>query len=384
MLDISKDSRDVEANLLVNSDRDDSEGSLLRMGGVKGSPTNTRKALEMVDNQLKESFEVEDNGLDKDISHENKKDEENKSSYFNAFFGLFMMIIGVILFSLSTVFCKLAYMNNPNLSGFDYLIVRSLILTCCALFQAFSQKVNLLDIKKEGRLYLALRCFLGILASPMFYCSIKFLPTSKATLISKTHPLFVTLCGYLFLKEKMTKYDTLAVIGAFAGVVTMNINKTDSTKIETSDYLTILGVILCAGAMLLGVGVSLSIRVMNKHLHYMMNPAWFAFTLTLSALSLLIVYPSLFNFKHYTVIDMVWFFLSGVLHFIHQNFISIAYKYQEASKISPLSYFSGVFLLFSDFIIFGYEFSLTDYIGLVLVTGFLLLPIIYKLYVLKK
>ena len=58
-----------------------------------------------------------------------------------------MMFIGVCLFSLSTVFCKLAYINNKKLTGWDYLIVRSTILVFIAAFQALYLKVNLFDIK---------------------------------------------------------------------------------------------------------------------------------------------------------------------------------------------------------------------------------------------
>mmetsp|Transcript_4176 Transcript_4176/g.3921 ORF Transcript_4176/g.3921 Transcript_4176/m.3921 type:complete len:165 (+) Transcript_4176:627-1121(+) len=164
----------------------------------------------------------------------------------------------------------------------------------------------------------------------------------------------------------------------------MNINKTDSTKIETTDFLRILGIILCSITMFLGVGVTLTIRMMNKHLHYLFNPAWFAFTLFAFSLILLGVYPSIYNFEHYTWLDMGYFFISGVVHFIHQNLVSIAYKYQEASKISFLTYSSGIWLLLSDYIIFGYKFSATDYAGILMVIAFLLLPILYKAYGMRR
>jgi len=218
----------------------------------------------------------------------------------------------------------------------------------------------------------------------MFYCSLKFLPSSKATLISTCHPLLVSICAYYFLKEKMNKFDVIAVVGALLGVMLMNINKTDSTKIETSHFLTILGIILCSITTFLGVGITLSIRLMNKHIHYLMNPAYFSFTLFGMSLVLLLLYPSIYNFKYYTVMNVIWLAVSGIIHFLGQNIISIAFKYEEASKISPLTYTMGIYLLISDIFIFGYKFSLTDISGVVMVIGFLLLPIIYKLWILKK
>ena len=218
----------------------------------------------------------------------------------------------------------------------------------------------------------------------MFYSSLKFLPSSKATLISSLHPLLVSICGYFFLKESLTKVDVIAVFGAFFGVLIMNLNKTDSTKIETSEYLTSLGIILCSITVFLGVGVTLTIRLMNKHLHYLMNPAYFAFTLMFMALCLLVAYPSIYNFEYYTVADVAIMAVSGFIHFVAQNIISIAFKYEEASKISPLSYSVGVYLMISDFFIFGYLFSFTDVIGAGMVICFLLSPIIYKVWILKN
>jgi len=57
-------------------------------------------------------------------------------------------------------------------------------------------------------------------------------------------PLFVTIAAYLFLKEKITKYDVLAVVGAFIGVLLMNLTKTDSAKISDYSDLVWLGIFL--------------------------------------------------------------------------------------------------------------------------------------------
>jgi len=48
-------------------------------------------------------------------------------------------------------------MQNEELTGFDYLIVRSTVLAVIAIIQAKTSNVNLLDVKKEGRFWLFLR-----------------------------------------------------------------------------------------------------------------------------------------------------------------------------------------------------------------------------------
>lgn len=83
--------------------------------------------------------------------------EKPQKSTYDTFFGIIMMLLGVVQFALSTVFCKFAYMQNERLTGFDYLIVRSSTLVIAALLQASYLRVNIFDIKKEGRLWLFLR-----------------------------------------------------------------------------------------------------------------------------------------------------------------------------------------------------------------------------------
>ena len=99
--------------------------------------------------------------------------------------------------------------------------------------------VNILRVESEGRKWLALRCILGVIAMPAFFVGLKYLPSSKATFIRNLQPIFVSIIAYLFLKEKIGRPDLVAIGGAFIGVVFMNYNKTDSSKIETSSDLVL-------------------------------------------------------------------------------------------------------------------------------------------------
>lgn len=115
-----------------------------------------------------------------------------------------------------------------------------------------------------------------------------------------------------------------------------------------------------------------------------MNPSYFAFTLFVMSLVLLAVYPTVYNFEYYRLSDMGWFILSGVVHYTAQTLASVAYKYEDASKLAPLNYTIGVFLFFSDMFLFGYSFSFTDIIGIILVITFLMMPILHKIYMINK
>ena len=97
-----------------------------------------RRASGMSRSESAKSLNIEDSDV--------REGARNKTS-MESFYGYSMMLVGVILFSLSTVFCKQAYINNHKLTGWDYLIIRSTILAFMALIQAIYLKVNLFDIK---------------------------------------------------------------------------------------------------------------------------------------------------------------------------------------------------------------------------------------------
>lgn len=79
---------------------------------------------------------------------------------------------------------------------------------------------------------------------PTYYMGLKYLPSSKAALIRNFYPLLVTFFAWYFLKEKITKYDIIATLGAFGGVVLMNINSTDSQNKNIKPGHTTLGIVL--------------------------------------------------------------------------------------------------------------------------------------------
>ena len=89
--------------------------------------------------------------------------------------------------------------------------------------------------------------------------------------------------------------------------------------------------------------------------------------------------PEIYNFEYYRLSDLFFFSLSSIAHYISQNLASLAYKYEEASKVTPIAYTIGVFLALVDILIFGYEFNITDITGMVIVMVSLAIPVTIKL-----
>ena len=259
---------------------------------------------------------------------------------------------------------KIGYVRNEKLNTFDYMLIRSSILVVITIIQSRMSGVNIFDIKKEGRYWLFMRCLLGAIAMPCFFMGIKYLPSSKAFIIGNIHPMLVSIAAIFFLNEVITCYQLLAVVVAFIGVIVMNMTKTSSDTIETSDKKMIIGIILCSTSTSLAVFVTICIKKMNMHLHYMLNSCYFAYTLFGLSVCLVFAIPDYYNFSTYKFTDVVWFGLSGISHYTGQTVTSMAYAKADASKVTPFTYSSGLLLMTVDIVLFHYHFSITDVLGM--------------------
>ena len=229
-------------------------------------------------------------------------------------------------------------------------------------------------------MFVFLRWVMGTIAMPMSFLALKYLPSSKSIFIRNLHPLIVTIIAYLLLKERINKYDLISVIGAFMGVIWMNINETLSSKISTTSEEVKLGIMFSIFTMILSWGITISIRLMNKHIHYMLGACYFAYSLWIWGVFILLLKPSLFHFNYYTFQDIAFLATGAISFYLGQTFNSLSYSYVEAAKVTPLNYSSGVILIIVDSLVFGYGFSLTDYLGIAAIIIFLFVPIYFQVY----
>ena len=114
---------------------------------------------------------------------------------------------------------------------------------------------------------------------PSFFIGLKYIPTTKATLIFNLSPVFVSIVAYFVLKEQLTKLKIFTVIGSFIGVVIFSYSKTSSSNEEADNYY--IGIALVSIAVFGATGVSVLLRILNQNLHYAVIPFWFGITICL-------------------------------------------------------------------------------------------------------
>ena len=125
--------------------------------------------------------------------------------------------------------------------------------------------------------------------------------------------------------------------------------------------------------------VTVMIRRANKFVHDALSPFYFGILTYIEVMLLLVFIPSVYNFEHYTFFGVAMFLLSGIFNYTGQTLKSASLKFEDASVVSPFSYFQVVYLFIADILIFSYSFSSTDIIGVSIISVWLLGPEVYTM-----
>ena len=128
------------------------------------------------------------------------------------------MLSSTVWFASMTFLCKLAYLDNPHLTGFDYLLLRSSSMGLLSILQVIYLRLNVLDIHKNSRFVLFVRCIAGGISMPTYFYGLKYIPASVGALIFNISPIIVSIIAIVFLHERFTKIKILTVLGSFFGV----------------------------------------------------------------------------------------------------------------------------------------------------------------------
>ncbi|CAI2373766.1 unnamed protein product [Moneuplotes crassus] len=291
--------------------------------------------------------------------------------------GIILMLIAGVNFTMASITCKMVYARNDYLNGIDYLLVRSIIHVSISSMQILYAKVNIFDVKKELRLVLILRSTIGVCGMPCYFIAIKYIPLSLGTLIFNINPLIVGILSYLILKENITWLKVIALVGAFTGIFILTFHKDEDYQ---AGQFYMLGLILVGINCCTAAANSLTLRALNKQIHYLLSPFWFFCTSLLLALVILAVYPSAYHFSKFTIPDLTIFLLSALFTYGGQILSSKSLKYAEASLITPLQYLNILYFLITDIVVFHSKFTVTDATGGALILISLMAPVCQSFY----
>lgn len=134
--------------------------------------------------------------------------------------GTFYLILCGIFLGTIGIWVKLI---GPAVSPILLTILRAILsgvlILLLILFTKEMKTLKALEIRKKNLLYFLIAGFFGVTIGFGFYVkSFSYVPVSNAVILVYIYPLVTALLSWIFLKEKITRWEIVALILILAGV----------------------------------------------------------------------------------------------------------------------------------------------------------------------
>jgi len=259
---------------------------------------------------------------------------------------LWYMLLASFFFALMALCVKLL----ARIPVFEVIFVRALISAGLCLWGLRRARVSPLG---KQRLMLFFRGLAGALSLTQGFYLVQTIPLAAASTLTHLAPIFTTLIGVWFVKEKVTPLQITCFVLSFAGVV----------LIQGFDYR------ISFGDLLLGIGASLmtglaynSVRKLGGTEHPLVIMFWFPLVcLPLTGLW------TLFNWVQPQGLEWLWLLLMGLMTQLGQYYMTVSYQLGRIARVAIVNYTEVLFALALGFILFAEHFNILTYAGMALV-----------------
>ena len=128
------------------------------------------------------------------------------------------MFVGVLLSHVNRFCMKEAFIIG-GISSFEGIFFRCLFILIFNSIFLSVVRVNVVNIPRPFWKWIATRAIAGFLGGNLGYLALHSLDYSKAVVLEFTNPILVGILAAILLKERITKFDYLALVLAFVGVL---------------------------------------------------------------------------------------------------------------------------------------------------------------------
>lgn len=244
------------------------------------------------------------------------------------------MIISALSFSFMAATVKL----SGDLPVFEKVFFRNFVSLIIVLISLLKIKnVNVLG-EKRNRKFLLARSLCGFAGIAFYFYTLSKLYLADSVMLNKISPFFVLLFSAIFLKEKLTRIQVIAVIIAFLAALLIIKPRFDLSIIPS---LIGLASAVTAGAAYVLVKVST-----NRGEKPVTIIFYFSLITSIGSFGMM-----LFNFVMPSPVQWIWLILTGVFGAGGQFFLTYAYKFAKASEVAIYKYLNIIFAALIGFIV---------------------------------
>ena len=270
----------------------------------------------------------------------------------NILMGIFCIIVAGFGFSLMALFIKLA----GNLASMQKGFFRNIIAVGISSIPLIKhwKSINFPKGKLSWSVLIS-RSVFGTIGLVFNFYAITHISLADSTIIQKLSPFVILILSYIFFKEKMTKFQMIAIVIAFIGVGFI-------IKPSGDGFVSMGALAALLGAFCSGIAYT-CVRYLGTH-----NVSGEFIIFFFSTLSTLLLLPYLiFDYKVMTMYQLSMLILAGASATIGQYGVTFAYKYAAAKNISVFDYSQVLFSGILGFIFFNELPDLQSLIGYIIV-----------------
>ena len=269
-------------------------------------------------------------------------------------FGILLMMLGQLSFSINDSFVKLAVIEiSINSSIFSVIFSRGIVTTLLlGIYLIIFEKKNIFHILSIKSFHI--RGFYEVLTALFFFIALIYLPISEVYTLLMTNPFFVTIFAFLFLKEKVGIRRWGAVIIGFIGVLFVITPNNFSFN-----YLFILPIISA---------IFLTIRdISTKTLATKTNNVEITF-ITALLITIFAGFSSLFFGYHVTIEQTPYILISSIFVLFGYLFSVMTVFYAPLSLTASARYSVIIFGMIFGYLILGETPTFNMIIGAIIIT----------------
>ena len=264
--------------------------------------------------------------------------------------GVLCILMSGIFFALMSMFIKLA----GDIPFIQKAFFRNSV-AAVVFFFVLLKSGDSFRYEKKYLPVLTLRSICGNLGLIFNFYAIDYLVLSDANMLNKLSPFAAVIFSYLFLKEKMKRYQVLGLITAFLGALLI-------IKPGTGFLHSSAGLIGLLGGVFAGAAYT-AVRYLGTHGLKGTKIIFF-----FSVFSTVMLLPFLiFDYTPMTGIQWIYLILCGLCATVAQFFITTAYTYAPAKEISIFDYFQIIVAALLSLVVFRTTPDLYSIIGYIVI-----------------
>ena len=264
-------------------------------------------------------------------------------------YAIFLILLSSVFFALMALMVKLAGSYPLH----EMLFFRGIVTVI--VFGTY-YKIKGVSLRPKNMSFNLLRAGLGSLGVFTYYFAISQIDLPNAVTLHKMNPFFVILFSGIFLSEKIKPYQIIAFIIAMIGAVLV-IKPTGNFELIGS--LSGLTSAVIAGAA----------YVVIRYLRNYDTPQTIVFFFSLFTVVVGMILMLIFGYVIPPTQDLIYLTMIGVSTMFAQTFLTIAYSYASASKISIYSFTYIIFSMIFSTLFLSNTPDLLTIIGAVIIIG---------------